>query len=135
MTWLRLLDARLSPWELRFRYRDGLCAFRCGKNDNGTGLFPSTSVSAVGIIPTLFHTYCHLNVILIRRTSGKKMDKFKTVQFLYRGTVDGRVLSHCFVTVDVKVIIKNPVLRRWLRISGLYVTKLFQKSVPIGDII
>jgi len=52
--------------------------------------------------------------------------------------VDGRVLSHCFMKFDrfyVKVIITNPVLRRLARISGLYVTKLFQNAVPIGDII
>lgn len=52
--------------------------------------------------------------------------------------MDGRVLSHCFITFerfDVKVITKNPVFRSLLRISGLYVTKLFQKGVPIGDII
>jgi hypothetical protein len=36
---------------------------------------------------------------------------------------------------DMKAIIKNPMLRRRVRISGLYVTKLFQNVVPIGDII
>jgi hypothetical protein len=39
-----------------------------------------------------------------------------------------------FERFEVKVIIKNPVLRRWVRISGLYVTKLFQNALPIGDI-
>jgi len=69
---------------------------------------------------------------------GEKWKNSKLHNFGYRGTVDERALSPCFITFerfDVKVIIKNHVLRRWLRISCLYVTKLFQKAVPIGDII
>ena len=44
-----------------------------------------------------------------------------------------KLLSHCLMTFerfDVKVIIKNPVIRRWMRINGLYVTKLFHNAVP-----
>jgi hypothetical protein len=55
------------------------------------------------------------------------------------GTVDERVLSHFLMTferLDVKVFVnRNPVPCRWMRISGLYVNKLFQDAVPTENII
>jgi len=83
----RYVRSQAVPWlthncrpltaHVRLSCEVGVCAYCGGQCVTRTEDFPSTSVSTVSIIPSLFHTHLHLHVALSRRTNGRSLGTSK----------------------------------------------------------